>query len=222
MNETTKPTLIFDYDGTIHNTIGIYEKAVREVYAWLIENHYAKEAPLSTERIAGWLGLNTQEMWDDFQPELAQEMKVKSSEMVQESMRIQIENDEAFWYPGVAEMLTQLKNSGHHMVVLSNCKTSYRDAHWKEFQMEKWFDRFYDCESYGFAPKTEIIKEIQTTFPGKCIVIGDRRKDMECARSNGSPFIGCLYGFCSDGELDAADVLVKDAKEIPAAIESLT
>ena len=47
-------------------------------------------------------------------------------------------------------MLTALKNRGYHLVILSNCKASYREAHWEEFGMERWFDRFYDCESYGF------------------------------------------------------------------------
>ena len=30
-------TIIFDYDGTIHHTIGIYEPAFRETYQWLTE-----------------------------------------------------------------------------------------------------------------------------------------------------------------------------------------
>ena len=30
-------TIIFDYDGTIHHTLGIYEPAFRETYQWLTE-----------------------------------------------------------------------------------------------------------------------------------------------------------------------------------------
>ena len=30
-------TIIFDYDGTIHQTLGIYEPAFREIYQWLTE-----------------------------------------------------------------------------------------------------------------------------------------------------------------------------------------
>ena len=32
-------TIIFDYDGTIHNTLGIYEPAFREAYQWLSEQN---------------------------------------------------------------------------------------------------------------------------------------------------------------------------------------
>ena len=36
-------TIIFDYDGTIHNTLGIYEPAFREAYQWLAEQNVVEE-----------------------------------------------------------------------------------------------------------------------------------------------------------------------------------
>lgn len=36
-------TIIFDYDGTIHQTLGIYEPAFRETYQWLTEQKVAEE-----------------------------------------------------------------------------------------------------------------------------------------------------------------------------------
>ncbi len=43
----------------------------------------------------------------------------------------QIRKHKAVWYPGTEEMLTALKNRGYHLVILSNCKASHREAHWK-------------------------------------------------------------------------------------------
>ena len=105
------------------------------------------------------------------------------------------------------------------MLVLSNCKISYRKAHWEEFQMERWFAHFYDCESYGFAPKTQIIKEILPELPSPCVVIGDRNKDMDCARAIGAPFVGCLYGYGSREELSGADALIDDIGELPEILK---
>ena len=65
-------TIIFDYDGTIHNTLGIYEPAFREAYQWLSEQNVVEEQKIETAQIAGWLGLNSKEMWDTFLPELDQ------------------------------------------------------------------------------------------------------------------------------------------------------
>ncbi len=70
-------------------------------------------------------------------------------------------------------MLTTLKNQGYYLVVLSNCKTAYRKAHWEEFGMKRWFERFYDCESYGFRPKTEIVQDIIRNIQA---LSGDRRQ----------------------------------------------
>ena len=156
-------TIIFDYDGTIHHTLGIYEPAFRETYQWLTEQKVTEEREIGSGEIAGWLGLNSKEMWNTF---------------------------------------------------LSNCKASYREAHWKEFGMERWFDRFYDCESYRFRPKTEIVQEIIREYSGPYLVVGDRRQDLECARSCKSPFIGCLYGYGEKGELNGADYYAEHIEDI--------
>ena len=207
-------TIIFDYDGTIHQTLGIYEPAFRETYQWLTEQKVAEEQKIASSKIAGWLGLNSKEMWDTFMPELDQKYKDQASKMVGERMIEQVRKHKAVWYPGAEKMLTTLKNQGYYLVVLSNCKTAYRKAHWEEFGMKRWFERFYDCESYGFRPKTEIVQDIIREYPGPYLVIGDRKQDLECARSCGSLFAGCLYGYGDQGELDGADYLAEHVEDM--------
>ena len=41
-------TIIFDYDGTIHHTLGIYEPAFRETYQWLTEQKAAEEREIGS------------------------------------------------------------------------------------------------------------------------------------------------------------------------------
>ena len=36
-----RPSLIFDYDGTIHDTLRIYEPAVEQAFQWLRRQGYA-------------------------------------------------------------------------------------------------------------------------------------------------------------------------------------
>lgn len=217
-----KPTLIFDYDGTIHNTMVIYEPAFRQCHSWLIKEGLAPAQEIRTEQIAGWLGMNSKDMWNSFLPQLPQEIKDAASSRVGDAMVAQILQHRAAWYPNADKVLDQLKADGYHMIVLSNCKISYREANWKEFSMSRWFDAFYDCETYGFAPKTEIIKEVQKQFAKPFIVIGDRSSDLACARSCGSPFIGCRYGFGQDGELDGSDLFADSVELLPQQIHSLT
>ena len=111
-------TIIFDYDGTIHHILGIYEPAFRETYQWLTEQKAAEEREIGSVEIAGWLGFNSKEMWNTFLPELDQSYKEQASRMVGELMVRQIRKHKAVWYPGAEEMLTVLKNrylrSGSH------------------------------------------------------------------------------------------------------------
>lgn len=216
-----KPTLVFDYDGTIHNTMAIYEPAFREGYAWLTENGYAPRQEIPAERIAGWLGMNSRDMWDSFLPELPAEIKEEVSARIGCGMVERIRSHQASWYAGADQALDELKSGGYTMVVLSNCKKAYREANWKEFGMARWFDAFYDCESFGFAPKTEIIGEVRKSFAPPYIVIGDRRNDMDCAAACRAAFIGCRYGFGRDGELQGADLSADSVTELPGQIESL-
>ena len=46
-------TIIFDYDGTIHNTLGIYEPAFREAYQWLSEQNVVEDRDGADRRMAG-------------------------------------------------------------------------------------------------------------------------------------------------------------------------
>lgn len=217
-----KPVLIFDYDGTIHNTIGIYEPAFRSAHEFLICEGVTDDEVIETKRIAGWLGLNTKEMWNDFDKNLPQHYKDMASSMVGNTMVELVRSHQAKWYDGAEEALDQLKESGYDMIILSNCKIAYKNAHMQEFGMDRWFTDFYDCESRCFIPKTEIVKEVMKAHPGNYIVIGDRKHDLQCARSIGAPFIGCLYGFCEEGELDSADITIKDVTELPEAIEKIS
>ena len=215
------PTLIFDYDGTIHDTLHIYEPVMRDTYHWLAQEGYVEEKPLAQARIAGWLGLNAKEMWEDFQPQLAEEIREQAAKRNGDGMVARVRDHEARWYASAKSTLDLLKQNGYPMIVLSNCKIAYREAHWEEFRMERWFDRFYDCESYGFAPKTQIIKEILPQYDAPYVVIGDREKDLACARAADAAFIGCLYGYGSREELSGADALIKDIGELPNVLKKL-
>lgn len=216
-----KPTLIFDYDGTIHNTIVIYETAFRKCYEWLVSEGYAPSREIPAERIAGWLGMNSRDMWNSFLPELPERLKDEASRRVGSAMAEQIRAHQAVWYPGAAMALDQLRADGYTMVVVSNCKIVYHEANWKEFSMERWFAAFYDCESFGFSPKTEIIREVQKSFKAPYLFIGDRRGDLECALAWRSPFIGCRYGFGRDGELEGSDAFADSVQELPGLVSQL-
>lgn len=215
-----KPTLVFDYDGTIHNTMKLYEPAIREICSWLLANHYVEEANPDEKRIAGWLGMNAKEMWKDFMPDLDPDIRLEAEKMVGNYMMNRVRLHEAEWYPEAEQILTTLKSQGYSMVILSNSKKITGETHFKEFNMGRFFDKWYDCESFHWAPKTDIIKILANDYPGELIVIGDRRSDYEAAAVIKARFIGCLYGYGSREELKNADCLIQNIAELPDCIKN--
>ena len=160
-------TLVFDYDGTIHNTMAVYEPAIRETCGWLLEHCPRKVysmvsaavADLPSERISSWLGMNAKDMWLDFMPFLDEDIREQASARVGAHMQKLVQEHRAHWYKGAAQTLDILHKEGYAMVILSNSKKIDGELHFGEFQMDRWFDTWYDCESFDWAPKTDIIKE---------------------------------------------------------------
>lgn len=214
-----KPVLIFDHDGTLHDSMHVFGPAMHAAEDILIERGY-DITPAPDEVIASCMGLNSHDMWEkcnyNLTPELVEEMVPIVGRKVGELLKTGI----AKWFDGTDEMLDVLKEQGYHMVILSNCEKNLADFYWKHFKMEKWFDKFYETESYDYKPKTEIVKYVLQDY-GSGIMIGDRFNDMECARAGGIPFIGCLYGFGEDGELDGADALAERPSDIPDKVNDI-
>ena len=113
------------------------------------------------------------------------------------------------------------------MVVLSNCEREYADLNRKVFGMDRWFDAFYDCASYGYIAKEEIMKLVAADHKEKngaqktrFVVIGDRGSDFAAAKSVGAPFIWCAYGYGSREEFAADRLFVIEDPSKPVVCKS--
>ena len=234
-----RPVLIFDYDGTINETMKIYMPGVHKAVDWLIEDCGIKVERPSDEKIASWLGVNMDDMWADFLPGLDKELKIKAAHLVGKVMLEKTMKHEAAWYAGMEETLDELKARGYDMAVLSNCGIQYAKTQWETFGMDKWFDAFFQCESFDNAPKEDIIRIIAADYEKaaemtpvksekgcsgrlrKFIGIGDRDSDLAAAKNIGAPFIGCRYGYAAYGELDDSDIACGSPENILTAVTVL-
>ncbi len=198
--------LVFDYDGTLHNSALIYVPAFRRMYAAMVRDGAAPPRQWAPEEITRYLGCSLVEMWRDFMPEISRPLMDRYSGGLGQDMLAMIERGDAKWYDGAEATLQALRGRGYRMVVLSNCRKQYLDTNRKAFRMDRFFEGYYDCESYGFAPKPEIFRQIRRDRGAmEYVVIGDRRHDMEVARAHQLRSIGCLYGYGKPEELDLAD-----------------
>lgn len=207
-------TLFFDYDGTLHDSIKLYAPSFRKAYAFLVEKGFAEEREWSNKEISYWLGFNPQAMWENFMPSLSHALREQCSEIIGEEMKQQIQMDKPILYEGATETLQYLKDKGYQLVFISNCKKYYKEYHNKLFGLDNYFEALVCSDDYQFIPKHEILAEIKDQYPKESAIIGDRQQDIEAGQKNGIYTIGCTYGFASEGELDAADMLIGDIREL--------
>lgn len=221
--DRSKIMLVFDYDGTIQETMKIYAPAVldmakrlRNIYGYRVENPgYA--------RMESWLGLRNEEMWEDFAPALSSDARAAAAARVAAYMRALVREGVDPWYSGTREILDKLKAEGYRMMILSNSDHEYADFNRDSFETDKWFERYVDCESWDWQPKADVLSSIIADNPEMTyVMIGDRFNDREAAVKNHILFIACDYGYARAGELDEADARAHSIEELPEIIARLT
>lgn len=214
----SRPTIIFDFDGTLHDSMYIYRIALTRGYQWLVDAGKALPRELSDADMAANIGLTVQEAWARMCPEIPWSVAKDAAAIVGDTMHALIADGTARLYPGVPEMLQQLADAGYPLVFLSNCRTVYLEVSRKAFDLDRWFSGYYAAEQYGDIPKEEIFDIIRQEFPGPYIAVGDRYKDLALARAHDLKSVGCLFGYGSREELADATALVSSPAEIVDAI----
>ena len=211
--------LILDYDGTLHDSMGIYEPAFRTAVSELEERGWLEHREYSADEIRHWIGFSAGDMWRSFQPEFTPRQRETGSSRIGTLMTEAIRAGRARLYPGTEETL-EILSAAYELWFLSNCKISYMEAHRQMFGLDRWFGRYLCTEAYGYIPKEEILR--QAADPDRTyIAVGDRAQDRQLAERTGIPFIGCAYGFGTPEELAGADRCVKEIRQLPAACDNL-
>ena len=217
--------IVLDYDGTLHECLVIYAPAIRHVFNYLeTEKGLCLPVP-SDEELSRWIGVSGGNIWDSLIPGITPELKATCYSLVGQEMRNSIAKGRAKLYPNTLKSLAEMKQAGHTLLFLSNCRRSYMEAHRDYFELEKYFDAFYCAEDYGNIPKFEIFDSIVSDFPDNnnegYLIVGDSDKDYEVACVHKLPFIGCTYGYGSVEDFPESTQLCASVCAIPKAVEDI-
>lgn len=112
-------------------------------------------------------------------------------------------------YPGVAEMLKQLKGQKKKIVLATSKATIFSEQILEHFKLSPYFDHIVGSNYDGTrADKAEVIKHAMTllggNFSGRTVMVGDRKHDILGAKLNGIDSIGVTYGYGAAEELEQA------------------
>lgn len=207
-------TIVFDYDGTLHDSTANYIVAFKRAYEFLVERRQAVPRVWKDDEITKWLGYSSKDMWRNFMPNLSLEYQTQASKIIGDTLLEKVVSYEANLYPQALETMEYLKNKGYRLVFLSNCSEDYLNAHRKVFRLSDYFDDLFCTESFGYIPKYAIFDEIRQRYPAEFLIVGDRSHDFEIGLHHQLLTVGCNYGFGTDKELKQADVRIDAIRDL--------
>lgn len=127
-------------------------------------------------------------------------------------------------YPGMKELLEDLKAAGARLAVASSKPEVYVKEILRYFAIAQCFDVVTGSELDGTRDrKEEVVEEALHRLFGEntpdyagTAMIGDRRYDIEGGRAWGVATIGVSYGYAAPGELEkaGADYVVSSVEEL--------
>ena len=114
---------------------------------------------------------------------------------------------ENFPYPGIADMLAELKAQGKILAVASSKPTVYVRRILEKFELNQYFDIIEGSNLDGTrVDKKEVIAEVLSQLDNPSaddlLMIGDRKFDVIGARETGFGCVGVRFGFAAPDELE--------------------
>lgn len=211
-------TVIFDLDGTLLNTLDDLTDAV---------NYALKRYQMPTrtlDEIRSFVGNGIYNLLCLSVPDGSKNLQFETvytlfCEYYQEHC-----NDKTRPYPGVIDLLKQLKNRGIHLAIVSN-KADFGVKELKEIYFEEYMEAAIG-EREGIerkpAPDTvyQALREMGVTGE-KAVYVGDSDVDIKTAENAGIPCISVTWGF-RDREFLLAHGAAELADDIEQVLEKIT
>ncbi|MRT93650.1 phosphoglycolate phosphatase [Ancylomarina sp. 16SWW S1-10-2] len=198
MNFKDKELIIFDFDGTLINSIPDLALAANKMLS-----HY-NLAPLKMEQIIPFIGNGARPL---VQRSLEHSMPNKdiSKAFVDEAFEIyfaaykEVTCDKTFTYPGVLETLNYLNKKGYKMAICTNKPISFIEPILDKLSIKQFFQYWIGEDSLpekkpNPAPLLHLAKEMNTDVK-KCIMVGDSKNDILAAQNADMENIGVTYGY---------------------------
>lgn len=192
--------IIFDFDGTIHKSDEIYEKAFYDC----LKKYKIKKPSLDPK---SYLGYPPRKIWDDFLDDSYDKEK-----LIETTGNFMIENMKDFGslYVDTEKILNILKNK-HELIILSSCSKKYIDSARKIYNLDSYFEKYLVGEDYSYKSKAEIIKIEKID---KFVIVGDRLSDVKAGILNNNISIFAKYGYGKEKEGELADIKIEKISDL--------
>jgi len=207
-------TIIFDFDGTLHNgkklSLPIFHDCLQTLYE---EFQIKKEYP-SDETILSQFGKQADDIYPSLLKTTNPQIISTFEKCVEEAEVKAFKEGKGELYPNVETTLLALRKHRYRLALCTNARTDYFEAAVKYFNLNNYFDEMMAAGQYPGKDKTWMVsKIIEKLRPNHFAVVGDRIHDIQAAKNNRGIAIGCEYGF-GRKEVEEADLQISSFKEL--------
>jgi len=213
MTEAAKPLLIFDFDGTLANTIDTGIAIFNE-----IAPDYGLK-PLTPEDVDYLRKLNIRSVLG--------KLKINKFTAIRIANRIRKEihdrMDEVDIVPGVAEAVAKLHESGFRMGILSSNSADNIRTFMNRFGLLHCFDFIESGVSlFGKSKRLNQVLKKQKVSPKEVLYIGDETRDLEATRKSEVSMIAVCWGLNGREVMinQGAAYCIDTASELPGCVNS--
>jgi len=180
---------IFDLDGTLIDSaqqIGNCLNEARLEFGFI---------PLPTSEINKMIGIPIKYFLSDLQlPANIEEVIIIKFRLLL-SQAIELENN---LYPGVTELLSELKKRGHTVSIATSKPTFLANKVVRNSDLQYFVDFTQGTDNFPAKPQPDVIIKVINLVRGqRSLMIGDRVEDVKAALAAGIPCIGVAHSYHS-------------------------
>lgn len=129
-------------------------------------------------------------------------------------------------YPGIPELLEELKGQGRKLYVATTKPTVFSKRIADRFGLAPYFEIISGSDPLADNTKADVIRFARDACHADmtcAVMVGDRLHDVEGAHACGIPCIGVTYGYGGQAELKAAgaDWIVDSVSKLGALLRTL-
>jgi len=212
----TPPELIvFDVDGTLHDTFAWWAPVIRRGVQRFAEQEGLDIELPDTRKAESVVGMKDAGVWAPFLPE-GHEHRWQDLRAVVLPMEVdEVSNGTDYLFTGVRPLLAHLRAIGVKLALASNCRSTYMAAMQDGQGLRQLTDWQFCLDSEGVECKTDMLTRAkEAAGVERVVMVGDREPDHEAALAHGWPFVWRRNERCA---IDDADVVWSgDANEFLA------
>ncbi len=209
--------VVFDVDGTLHDTFRWWSPTIRKGLQRFCEHHCIEAPAPSDVEAEAVVGMRDAGVWAPFLPEPHKHRWQELRAMVLPMEVEEVSRGVDYLFPGVRALLAHLRTIGVKVALASNCRSTYMGAMQHGQGLAAVSDWQFCLDSPGVQSKTDMLRLAQQAAGARRVVmVGDREPDHEAARALGWPFVWRQNGRCTIA--DAELVWSGDPAELLAAL----